>query len=204
MQLQVHQGSVTGAEDVEVLGWLRPSLQGDILHCASLHKHTKITLLDLCTIGPHTLLQHEGSFKTCATAIRPLSRADCLLACFSPKKCQSCSSILFKAMSTLYLPHSGGLNSAGFALKSLYFFLPVQIKTICSPSLLQQGESLVRATRWEIVQKATWWDNPRSHPTKHPATKANSPRTEYWRDHFATNKHEHQQPKRLPCSAAHS
>lgn len=35
-------------------------------------------------------------------------------------------------MPTLYLPHSGGLNSAGFALKSLYllfFFLPGQVKT---------------------------------------------------------------------------
>lgn len=41
VQLQVHQGSITEAEDVEVLVWLRPSLQGDILHCASLHKCTK-------------------------------------------------------------------------------------------------------------------------------------------------------------------
>lgn len=39
MQLQVHPGSVTKAQDVKGLGWLTPSRQGGSLHRASLCKN---------------------------------------------------------------------------------------------------------------------------------------------------------------------
>lgn len=58
MQLQVHPGLVTKAENVKGLGWLVPSLWGGRpALCLTVHVH-KISLLDLCTIGLLTLLQH--------------------------------------------------------------------------------------------------------------------------------------------------
>lgn len=42
MQLQIHPGLVSKAEDVKSLVWLIPFLRGDVLHCASLYTYTKL------------------------------------------------------------------------------------------------------------------------------------------------------------------
>lgn len=42
VQLQIHPGLVSKAEDVKSLVWLIPFLWGDVLHCASLYTYTKL------------------------------------------------------------------------------------------------------------------------------------------------------------------
>lgn len=63
MQLHVHLGLVTKAEDMKSLGWLISSLQGNILHCVSLYMYTKL----VCWIcAPQTF--------SCYSSINQVSR----------------------------------------------------------------------------------------------------------------------------------
>lgn len=162
MQLEVHLGSATKAEDVKGLGWLIPFLLEDVLHCVHVHK---ISLLDLCTIGLlMLLLQHQASFKNYFSANTAgfLLWADFICLFIFPLRCQSCLCIPFTLssdkddISHLYFGPVPFwcLDFCWFALNSPFFCLGRgNPESICSPTLSHQGKSLVRANCWEFFAK---------------------------------------------------
>lgn len=191
MQLQIHLGLVSKAEDVKSLVWFIPSL------CVVPHLHNTAPW-DPCTTGLLMLLQHYSSYKNyfSANTTGSLPWEDFLCLLISSLRCQSSLCISFNVILALDPSHFGALISAGFALDSPSFYIDRgNPESICSLPLPHGGKSLVTAYCSEFFAQKQAVTLELAYPFHQSQAPGNMDR---YGAHLATNKHKYQQPQNLP------